>query len=121
MKSTNRGETWEHFAVPFGGKVLGIATLPNNADVVFIGVLGAGVFKSTDGGNTWIYPAQQPSNRLISRITLDPLNPDIVWAGCLIQSLLPVVHRSSDGGQHWEQFNLGQMIFPPKSGHEVKR
>ena len=72
----------------------------------------AGVHISTDNGYTW-----QPSNtsippqlgptgdwRPIFSLTVDPLNPQIVWAGTDITGH---IYKSTDGGQTWQQKDSG--------------
>jgi hypothetical protein len=38
---------------PDGGPVLTLAIDPSSSSTLYAGTLGAGVFKSTDGGSTW--------------------------------------------------------------------
>jgi hypothetical protein len=38
---------------PYGGTIVAIATGPTNAQISYAGTFGAGVFISTDGGQTW--------------------------------------------------------------------
>ena len=80
---------------------------------------GLGLFKSTDGGNTWV---QMPStlaianSRAISSIVVDPTNPRVIYvgtasavrgiassggAGGLAGLAAPGVYKSADGGNTW--------------------
>ncbi len=93
-----------------------LAIDPNNTDVIYVGTSRrvsaqpqAGLFKSTDGGSSWIrlgsgYPAGNTGNALqfvnqwVNVITVDPANSNIVYlastGGC---------YRSTDGGLNWTQ------------------
>src|SRR5579859_6826797 len=64
----------------------------SNPDVIYVGTgesdirsdlaSGAGVYKSVDGGESWTYAGLRDT-RQISRIAVDPTNPDIVYVGAL--------------------------------------
>jgi photosystem II stability/assembly factor-like uncharacterized protein len=65
---------------------------------------GDGVYKSTDGGKTWTNTGLRDS-RQISRIVVDPQNPNTVFVGALGYAYGPnnerAVYRSIDGGANW--------------------
>jgi photosystem II stability/assembly factor-like uncharacterized protein len=65
---------------------------------------GTGVYKSIDGGRTWAHIGLDET-RQISRIVIDPQNPDIVYVGALGHAFGPNeergVYKSEDGGAHW--------------------
>ncbi len=65
---------------------------------------GSGLFKSTDGGNTWVELSDNPGlpEGLMGRIgvAVSPANPDRVWA--LIESKQGGLYRSDDGGETWK-------------------
>ena len=69
-------------------------------------VMGNGVYKSTDAGNTWRNVGLADSGR-IGRIVIHPSNPDIVFVCVLGRATGPQqergVYRTTDGGQHWER------------------
>jgi photosystem II stability/assembly factor-like uncharacterized protein len=70
---------------------------------------GNGVYKSTDGGVTWNHIGLEDT-RQISRIVIDPQNPNVVYVGALGHTYESRaessnqhggVYRSGDGGAHW--------------------
>jgi photosystem II stability/assembly factor-like uncharacterized protein len=67
---------------------------------------GAGVYKSIDGGDTWSYSGLRDT-RQISKIVIDPVNPDIVYVGALgfAYGANPDrgVYKSNDGGATWRR------------------
>jgi photosystem II stability/assembly factor-like uncharacterized protein len=84
-------------------RVNGLAVDPTNPLTVFAG-LGdctktAGVFKSTDGGNTW--QSSGLMGVIVEAIAIDPKQPSTVYA---------CAHKSTDGGVSWTQ-----MIFPDRT------
>ena len=67
--------------------------------------LGTGVYKSTDGGETWHHMGLAGPSRT-SRIVIHPKNTDIVYVAALGHSHGPQaergVFRTKDGGETWE-------------------
>jgi photosystem II stability/assembly factor-like uncharacterized protein len=67
---------------------------------------GNGVYKSTDAGSTWTHVGLEET-RQISRIVIDPHDPNIVYVGALGHAYGPNAQRgvfeSVDGGAHWDK------------------
>ena len=67
---------------------------------------GDGVYKSTDGGETWTNVGLRDSHH-IGQIRIHPQDPDIVYAAALGHAFGPNdergVYRSTDGGANWER------------------
>ena len=67
---------------------------------------GDGVYKSTDGGNSWRHIGLKDTKH-ISRIRIHPLNPEIVYVAALgdifQNSEERGVYRTLDGGNTWEK------------------
>ncbi|MGK7389049.1 MAG: T9SS type A sorting domain-containing protein [Candidatus Cyclobacteriaceae bacterium M2_1C_046] len=121
-KTTDAGRNWVNLTPDF--PVLAVSTLANsdaNPNIIYAGtgeyvasagtaIEGAGIFKSTDGGNTWIQlPSTVSTNEFISvtRVIVDPQNPDLVLA-CSAPNVwdapgefLSTIMRSEDGGATW--------------------
>jgi photosystem II stability/assembly factor-like uncharacterized protein len=114
-KTTNAGLTW----VPvFDGQPVAsigaLAVAPSNPLIIYAGTgesdirsdlaSGDGVYKSVDGGKTWMNVGLRET-RQISRIVVDPKDPDIVYVGALGHAYGPnperCVFKSTDGGKTW--------------------
>src|SRR5437016_1355623 len=93
---------------------------------------GSGIFKSTDGGDTWTEITRNPGLPRgtigIVGITVSPANSDRLWA--IVEAENGGVFRSDDGGKTWtktnEQRNLRQRAWyysriyaDPKNADEV--
>ena len=67
---------------------------------------GDGVYKSTDGGDTWKNVGLRDSHH-IGQVRVHPQNPDIVYVAALGHAFGPNdergVYRSTDGGGSWER------------------
>jgi photosystem II stability/assembly factor-like uncharacterized protein len=116
-KTTNGGVTWTPiFERQTTISVGDIAIDPNNPDVIWVGTgesntrnsvsFGDGVYKSLDGGKTWQHLGLKDSER-ISRILINPQNPDIVYVGALGHAFGPNEERgvfmTTDGGKTWQK------------------
>jgi photosystem II stability/assembly factor-like uncharacterized protein len=91
-----------------------LAVAPSDRKIIYAGTgesdiredlsSGDGVYKSTDGGSTWNHIGLEDT-RQISRIVIDPQNPNIVYVGALGHAYAPNeergVYKSVDGGTHW--------------------
>ena len=69
---------------------------------------GSGIWKSTDGGDTWMEITGKdnglPLGTLgISGIAISPVNPDRIWV--IIEAAEGGVFRSDDGGETWRKIN----------------
>jgi photosystem II stability/assembly factor-like uncharacterized protein len=103
---------WIYLGGPLGGLGYDVRMRPDNPDVMYVTDARAGVFRSKDGGKTW----QPINNGITTRIgetgelipvfslTIDPHNPDIVWAGTQTQTGL---FKSLDGGDSWKKMDNG--------------
>ena len=100
-----------------------LALAPSNDAIVYAGTgegalsgdsyFGNGVLKSTDGGHTWVHVgADYFVSVSISRIVVDPTNPDHLWAAVIRgrggkQRVTPTPHskfglwESTDGANTW--------------------
>ncbi len=88
---------------PFGGSVVVLLPDPVNTNIVYAGTWGAGVYKSTDNGNSWLPARGGLWNLQINSMAIDPLNPTIVYAGTYGSG----VFKSDNGGETWVQASSG--------------
>ena len=79
--------------------------MPSDSHVVYAGSTGTdggkGVFKSTDGGRTWIAVNDGISNKRINAVAVDPRDPRTAYAGYEGEGF----YKTSDGGYHWITIN----------------
>src|SRR5207244_3316189 len=93
-----------------------IALDPNNSKNVWVGTgeswtrnsvsIGDGIYKSTDGGETWKHVGLEKSER-IARVVVDPRNSDTVFAAVpgALWSDSPDrgLYKPTDGGNTWTE------------------
>jgi photosystem II stability/assembly factor-like uncharacterized protein len=97
-----------------------IALDPNHPDTYWVGTgepwtrnsvsIGDGVYKTTDGGETWTNVGLPKSER-VAKILVDPSNSDVVYA-CVAGALWSDspdrgLYRTADGGKSWTQVLKG--------------
>jgi photosystem II stability/assembly factor-like uncharacterized protein len=88
---------------PYSGTIVGVAIDPINPQVIYAGSYGSGVYKSTDGGNTWYSFNRGLSNLFVYSLAIDPLKSETLYAGTYRSQ----VYKSQDGGKSWTWSGTG--------------
>jgi photosystem II stability/assembly factor-like uncharacterized protein len=88
---------------PSGGTIVAIAKDPTNPQVTYAGTFGAGVYKSTDGGQTWNSSSAGLSNLYIYSLAIDPSHPSTIYAGTYHSQIF----KSVDAGVSWKWSGTG--------------
>jgi photosystem II stability/assembly factor-like uncharacterized protein len=117
-KSTDGGNNWENISDGYfkTGSVGAIAVADSDPNVIYVGMgeetvrgnvsHGDGVYRSVDGGRTW-KNVGLTDTRQISRIRIDPKDPDIVYVAAIGHVWGPNdergIFRSRDGGKTWQK------------------
>jgi photosystem II stability/assembly factor-like uncharacterized protein len=102
-----------------GGRVTTVTGVPSQPRTFYMGVASGGVFRTTDGGESWvpITDGQVPLGST-GAIEVSESNPDIIYVGTGsdgVRSNVSTgrgVYRSSDGGKTWRfagLYNVGQI------------
>ena len=105
-KSTDAGKTWTHLGLRDGQQIPALVVDPKNPDRVFAAVLGhpygpnqeRGIFRSTDGGQSWQKVLYKDQTTGGSAVELDPSNPEVVYAALWQARLGPWEDNNSYGG-----------------------
>lgn len=116
-KSVNNGTTLEQvFHSKTTSSVGDVAIAPNDPNLVWVGTgennnrqsssWGDGVYKSADGGRTWVNMGLRESKQ-IARIIVDPVDYDIVYVAALGNLWGPGgergLYKTTDGGLTWNR------------------
>lgn len=119
FRSYDRGQTFEPILddalslaigdldiAPSDPQTLYVGTGEANAGGGSIAYDGAGLYKSTNGGDSFTYIGL-PQSGSIGRIAVHPSNPDHAYVAAMGKLYAPNpergIYRTTDGGQTWEQ------------------
>jgi photosystem II stability/assembly factor-like uncharacterized protein len=126
-RSSDAGRTWTHLALRDSQQIPALAVDPTNPDRLFAAVLGhpygpnpeRGIYRSEDGGKSWMKVLYKDENTGGSDVVIDPKNPQIVYASLWGERLGPWedgnsydttnggLFKSTDGGTTWKQLTNG--------------
>ena len=136
-KSTDAGKTWKHIGLENSGQISAIEIHPEDPDTAWIGVQGQiwgpneerGVFRTTDGGETWEHVLKVDADTGASDLVLDPSNPRVLYAAMWTHGRKPWfirsgsrnggIFKSTDGGDNWAKLEGGLPEMIGKIGVDV--
>ncbi|MGD8276803.1 MAG: hypothetical protein PVH00_02200 [Gemmatimonadota bacterium] len=118
FRTTDGGETW----VPIGDQQImapsmgSIAVADSDPNVIWVGTgsdgvrsnvsTGRGVYRSTDGGETWTFAGLYDAGQ-IGAVRVHPANPDIAWVAAygdiFKKNIERGVFKTVDGGKTWKK------------------
>jgi photosystem II stability/assembly factor-like uncharacterized protein len=102
---------------PAGGNIRALAIDPSNPNIIYAGswvccglaattyeqTLKGGIFKTTNGGQSWIALSNGLPDDAVDSLAVDPKNPSTVYAATFANG----VFKTTDGGQSWNAMNAG--------------
>ena len=122
---------WREVGPYRGGRSVAVAGSSQRPLEYWMGTTGGGVFKTTDGGISWLPMTDKYFSGTIGAITVDPKNPDIVWVGggetCIRGNVShgDGVWMTKDGGRTWSYMGLketeqiGAVAIDPRNSDVV--
>ena len=136
-KSGDAGRTWRHLGLADGQQIPALVVDPHDARRVLAAVLGhpyganteRGVFRSTDGGESWQRVLYKDENTGAVDVAFDPANPQTVFAVLWAARQAPWeigsswtlsanngLYKSTDGGSTWRWITAGLPAAEDKLG-----
>jgi photosystem II stability/assembly factor-like uncharacterized protein len=124
-KSTDAGQTWKFAGLYNAGQIGAVRIHPTNPDIVWVAAGGdifkpnseRGVFKTTDGGQTWRKVLFISDTVGAMDVELQPGNPNVVyaWMSRLERKPWTIIsgsrdggfYKSTDGGEHFTKITTG--------------
>ncbi len=133
-KSMDGGQNWEHLGLPETQHIGRIILHPEDPNTVWVAALGhlyssnpeRGIYKTTDGGETWEKTLYVNDNTGAVDLLIDPQDPEILYAAMWERSRRAwnfveagegsAIYKSSDGGESWERITGDEANFPSGEG-----
>ena len=128
FKTIDGGKTWNLMGLENTYTIGRIRINPKNPDIVYVAATGhewtpnedRGLFKTKDGGMTWIKSLYIDKNTGVADVVLDPNNSDIIYCTAWERMRLKWndprtyettmnngIWKSTDGGENWKKINEG--------------
>jgi len=120
-KSTDGGKTWKHVGLKDTQTIAKVIVNPHSPDMVFVAAFGhafgpnpeRGIFRSTDGGQTWEKVLYKDENTGAIDLSVDPSNPHVLFAALWQARRTPYnlssggpgsgLYKSIDDGKSWNR------------------
>ena len=118
-KSTDGGRTWRNMGLRQSEKIGRILIHPRDSNVVYVASQGPlwapggdrGLFKTTDGGETWKAVLTVSEDTGVTDLAMDPRDPDVIYAASYqrrrhVGQLVAGgpesnIYKTTDGGASW--------------------
>jgi len=114
-----------------GGRVAAVAGTAADANLYYVGAAGGGVWKSSNGGQTWNAVFEKQPVASIGAIAIDPTDEKIVWVGTGETnprndvSYGDGIYKTTDGGDTWTNVGLkptkyiSRIVVDPRNHNHV--
>jgi photosystem II stability/assembly factor-like uncharacterized protein len=124
-KSENGGKTWKNMGLKNSEHIANIVVDPSNPNTVFVAAYGPvwsdggerGVYKSTDGGETWTCIKSVSAYTGCNNLIMDPRDPKVLYAAFHQRQRKVFTYigggpesalfKSTDGGATWKKLEGG--------------
>jgi photosystem II stability/assembly factor-like uncharacterized protein len=114
-----------------GGRITDLAAHPDYPNIIYAGAAAGGIFKSTDGGDTWTPISDAVPSLSIGDIEIDPFDPDVLYLGTGESNTSgdsyagTGIYKTTNGGSSWEFMGLpesrhiGRIVIDPTNPQRV--
>ncbi|MGH8280157.1 MAG: WD40/YVTN/BNR-like repeat-containing protein [Gammaproteobacteria bacterium] len=123
---------FHYMGPPAGSRIASAAGVPGDNSIVYLGAASGGLWKSTDGGHTFLPIFDDQDASAIGAIAVAASNPNIVWVGTGEPWLIRVsdiigdgVYKSTDAGKTWQHMGLvdtgriSRIVINPRDPNNV--
>ncbi|TAN01880.1 MAG: hypothetical protein EPN40_02025, partial [Rhodanobacteraceae bacterium] len=123
---------FHYMGPPAGGRVASVAGIPGDYSTYYLGAATGGLWKSTDGGHTFLPIFDDQDIAAIGAIAVAPSDSDTVWVGTGEPWFIRPsdiwgdgVYKSTDAGKTWQHMGLvdtgrvARIVINPKDANNV--
>ena len=123
---------FHYMGPPAGGRVASVAGVPDDDSTYYLGAASGGLWKSTDGGHTFLPIFNDQDTSAIGAIAVAPSDADTVWVGTGERWFIRPsdiwgdgVYKSTDAGKTWQHMGLtdtgriARIVVNPKDANNV--
>lgn len=122
-----KGMRWRLVGPFRGGRVLAVSGVPGDANTFYFGAVAGGVWKTTDGGDSWRPIADTAKIVSVGSLAVAPSDPNVLYVGtgeaCIRGDISygDGVYKSTDAGKTWAHIGLtdtrhiGKVIVDPRN------
>lgn len=133
-RSGDGGKSWAHRGLPESHHIGRVILHPSEPNTLWVAVLGhlysanqeRGIYKTTDGGQTWKRTHFVNGNTGAVDLIIDPTNPDVLYAAMWERERRAWnfsgsgkgsgIWKSTDGGENWSNMTTSESGFPTGEG-----
>src|SRR5436305_7537073 len=122
---TYAGMKWRLIGPFRGGRSITVSGVPSQPNTYYFGAVAGGVWKTSDGGNTWDPMFEKQSVSSIGALAVSDSDPNVIYAGsgeaCIRGNISfgDGVYKSTDAGKTWinvglkDTRHIGALIIHP--------
>lgn len=94
-----------------GGRIRSVIVHPSNSNIIYIGAVSGGVWKTTNGGGNWFPLKDNMENLAVCAMVMEPSNPNVIYAGTgegffNFDAVRGAgIFKTTDGGTTWIQLS----------------
>lgn len=123
---------FHYMGPPAGGRIASVAGIPGNYSTYYLGSASGGLWKSTDGGHTFMPIFDQEGTSAIGAIAIARSDSNTVWVGTGESWFIRPsdiwgdgVYKSTDAGKTWQHMGLAstgriaRIVINPKDPDDV--